>query len=141
MVFEDLFATRAAAIDAIEAGAASVDRLRDPFVGPTDEAAMSFPAVEVLPESADDQGGNAYRHTLRLNIYFERKRGVDYRTQLDAAGEAAVAATGELLAGIDEAYAVRIGTVEDFAGNAAGTQLLLISIQFVIDVTLDLPSA
>jgi len=47
MVFEDLFATRTAAIDAIEAGAASVDRLRDPFVGPTDEAAMSFPAVDV----------------------------------------------------------------------------------------------
>jgi len=139
MVFEDLFATRTAVIDAIEAGAATVDRLRDPYVGPTDEAAMSFPAVEVLPESADDQGGNTYRHTVRLNIYFERKRNVDYRTQLAAAGEAAVAATTELLT-IDRAYAVRIGTVEDFAGNAAGTQLLLLSIQFVVDVTLDLPS-
>ena len=139
MVFEDLFASRRRAIDAIEAGAGVVDALRRPFVGPTDEAAMSFPAVEVLPESADDQGGNTWRHTLRLNIYFERKRDVDYRDQLDAAGEAAVAATDELLT-LPLAHAIRIGTVEDFAGNAAGTQLLLISVQFVVDVTLDLPS-
>ena len=94
--FADLFESRTAALDAIEAGGRQIEEFRSPYVGPVDTGRMVFPALEVLPESSDDQGGNVWTHVIRLNCYFERQRDVDYRTQLDAAGRAAVAAVGEL---------------------------------------------
>ena len=137
--FADLFESRAAALDAIEAGGRQIEEFRSPYVGPVDTGRMVFPALEVLPESSDDQGGNVWTHVIRLNCYFERQRDVDYRTQLDAAGRAAVAAVGEL-ASLPRAGAFRIQTVEDFAGSVSGMQLIVISVQFAIDVQLDLPS-
>ena len=137
--FADLFESRAAALDAIEAGGRQIEEFRSPYVGPVDTGRMVFPALEVLPESSDDQGGNVWTHVIRLNCYFERQRDVDYRTQLDAAGRAAVAAVGEL-ASLPRAGAFRIQTVEDFEGSVSGMQLIVISVQFAVDVQLDLPS-
>ena len=134
---EALSENRIAVIEAIEAGADSIDELHTPVVGPTSFDAIDYPYVEVLPESVDYQSGNEYAHTVRLNCYFERGRTTDYVTQFAVAMDAAVAAMNHV-AGVECVVSYRPQTVEDFAGELDNTLLVLISIQLRITTLVDL---
>ena len=72
-----LFQNKRAVIEAIRDGAAAVDTLHTPTLGPVSTDRMDYPYAEVLPETTDYQSGNEYAHTVRLNCYFERTGDTD----------------------------------------------------------------
>jgi hypothetical protein len=123
-------------IDAAERGAAAAD-LRDPVVGPVDYSALSYPYVEILPESTDDQGGNEWAHTLRANLYFERGRRTDYVDDVLPAVRDIVTGIIEELGTVECVVSYRPTTVEDFAGELDGTLVLLVSAQFTVSTLVD----
>jgi len=142
--FDTLAAQRTDIIEAVEAGARKPDTLTDPFVGPTTFDAISYPAVQVLPESTDYQGGNDFVHQLRLNCYFNREReatGIDNQKYLDALA-AAMDATREALNCLSDVgcvYNYLPTLIEDYAGDdPQGTAVFLISIRLEVSTLVDL---
>lgn len=123
-------------IDAAERGAATAD-LRDPVVGPVDYDALSYPYVEILPESTDAQGGNEWAHTLRANLYFERGRRTEYTTDILAAVRDIVTGVIGELGDVSCVGRIVPQTIEDYAGELDGTLVLLVSVQFSVLTQID----
>ena len=135
--FDPLFENRIAVIDAATAGAATVDELTTPSVGPTAYDRIEYPYCQILPEATDDQGGNEWAHTLRINCYFEREREYEYTTLLATVLDAATAAL-DAIADIECVVSYRPQLIEDFAGELDNTLLLLISVQLRVTTVVDL---
>jgi len=135
---------RRSVIEAVEAGAAAIDELDDPFIGPTTFDRLSYPAVQVLPESSNDNGGNEWLHQVRLNCYFERQReraGQSNERYLDMLAAAMDAVNESLieLSATDEVLHYRPTVIEDYAGSdPGGTQLVLISTRIQASTVVDL---
>jgi hypothetical protein len=131
------YESRANVIEAVERGAATVDRLNGPTLGPTTFSSIDYPEIQVLPESMDQQDGNEYVHTIRLNCFFQRSRGVSYLDHLRAAMDATQAALDEVR-DVDCVYSFVPTSIEDFAGESDADALLLISVQLQIATLIDL---
>lgn len=138
--FQTLFQNRLDVIDAVATGAATVDELPAPFVGPDDFERIDYPYLQILPESTDDQGANEWSHTIRLNSIFELKRDRDYTTLLAVALEAATAALTELST-LDCVRTYRPERIEDFANAEANDLLIMISVQLRVTVSVDLANS
>ena len=134
-----LYQSRRDAIRAVEHGAATVDELHDPVVGPVSfgDGRIDYPYVQVLPESTDQQSGNDWQHTVRLNCIFERTRESDYLRFLEVTFDA-VAAALDALADVSCAYSFVPTTIEDFAGQDDGDMLVMISVQIQVGTLVDL---
>ena len=134
-----LYETRRNTIQAVEHGAAAVDELHDPVVGPVSfgDGRIDYPYVQVLPESTDQQSGNDWQHTVRLNCIFERTRESDYLRFLEVTFDA-VANALETIATETCAYSYVPTTVEDFAGQNDGDMLVMISVQIQVGVLVDI---
>lgn len=136
--FDTLFSQRQDIIGAVEDGAAKIDTLHDPFVGPTTFDAIEYPSVQILPESTDYQGGNDWNHQVRLNCYFERDRATDYLDALAAVGDAVVEAMS-CLSDVGCVYSYLPTLIEDFAGeDPTGTSVYLISVRIEVGTLADL---
>jgi len=133
-----LYQSRRDAIAAVEHGAATVDELHDPVVGPVSfgDGRIDYPYVQVLPETTTQQTGTDWQHTIRLNCIFERTRESDYLTFLEVTFDA-VAAALDALAGVSCAGTYYPTTVEDFAGENDGDLLVMISVQLVVGSPID----
>lgn len=134
-----LYRSRSECIAAVEHGAATVDELHDPVVGPVSfgDGRIDYPYVQVLPESTDQQSGNDWQHTIRLNCIFQRRRDDDYLRFLDVTFDAVAAALAEL-ATVSCVYSYVPTTIEDFAGEDDGDLLVMISVQLQIGSLVDL---
>jgi len=131
------FDGRAAVLEAIRRGVRQEDRLNGPTeIGPTQFSAIDYPYAQVLPESTDQQDGNDYVHTVRVNSMFQRDRGVSYIDQLEAALDAVMLALDELR-GVECVYNFTVTTIEDFVGERNDTALLMISVQLGIGTFID----
>lgn len=135
---------REAIIQAIEAGAAEVDELHTPTVGPITYSRADYPYTEILPEASQRDGGNNWDHTVRLNCYFERHRpqetnheGQQYLSQLSVAMDATKEALAKLAAETVVNYYVP-RQIEDYAGELDNTSVLLISVQIAVGTAVDL---
>jgi len=131
------YESRKNVIEAVEHGASTIERLNGPHVGPTTFDRIDYPQVQVLPESMDQQSGNEYTNYIRLNCFFQRKRGTTYLEQLEAALDALGAALDELST-VDCVLSYFPTTIEDFAGEQDNTALLLISIRIQVGTLIDL---
>ena len=134
-----LYRSRSECIAAVEHGAATVDELHDPVVGPVSfgDGRIDYPYVQVLPESTDKQSGNDWQHTIRLNCIFQRTRDDDYLRFLDATFDAVAAALAELET-IGCVYSYVPTTIEDFAGEDDGNLLVMISVELQVGALVDL---
>ena len=133
-----LFENKRAVIEAVERGAAAVDGLSQPTLGPVADSRTDYPYAEVLPESTDYQGGNEFVHTIRLNCYFERTRhNDDYLLMLATAFDGVKQAIQECL-DVSCVLNARPQVIEDYAGNLNGTLLILISAQLRVSTLVDL---
>lgn len=133
-----LYDSRANCIAAVEHGAATVDELHDPVVGPVSFGdRIDYPYCQVLPESTDRQGGNDWQHTIRLNCIFHRTRDADYLRFLEVTFDAVAAALAELST-IECVYSYVPTTVEDFAGENDGDLLVMISVELQVGSLVDL---
>lgn len=129
--------SRSECIAAVEHGAATVDELHDPVVGPVSFGdRIDYPYVQVLPESTNRQGGNDWQHTIRLNCIFHRTRDADYLRFLEVTFDA-VAAALDALGGVSCVYSYLPTTVEDFAGENDGDMLVMISVQLAVGSQID----
>jgi len=133
-----LYRSRSECIAAVEHGAATVDELHDPVVGPVSfgDGRIDYPYVQVLPESTDKQGGNDWQHTIRLNCIFHRQRDSDYLRFIEVTLDA-VAAAMDALADVSCTYYFAPTTIEDFAGEDDGDLLVMISVQLTIGSQID----
>ena len=133
-----LYESRADAIRAVEHGAATVDELHDPVVGPVSfgDGRIDYPYVQVLPESTDQQTGTDWQHTIRLNCIFKRTRDADYLRFLEVTFDA-VAAALDALADVSCVGTFYPRSVEDFAGENDGDLLVMISVQLVVGSPVD----
>ena len=134
--FDALLDNKIRVVEAAQAGATN-EFLSDPTVGPTQFQKLDYPAVQILPESTDDQGGNQFAHTLRVNCYFERERDTDYLDVLEVIKDVTTGVIQEL-GEIDCVLTYRPTTIEDYAGQLDNTLLLLVSIQFTVTTQVDL---
>jgi len=134
-----LYESRSNAIAAVEHGAATVDELHDPVVGPVSfgDGRVDYPYVQVLPESTTQQDGNDWQHTIRLNCIFQRDRGDDYLRFLEVTFDAVAGALAQL-SSVSCVYSFVPTTIEDFAGEDDGNLLVMISVQIQVGSLIDL---
>lgn len=136
--WQALYQSRRDCIHAVQAGAARVEELHDPVVGPVSYGnRIDYPYVQVLPETTTQQSGNDWQHTIRLNCIFERERDADYLRFLEATFDAVREALSEL-SEVGCVYSYVPATVEDFAGEDDGNLLVMISVQLVVGSLVDL---
>lgn len=138
--FETLFQNRIDVLDAIAAGANTVDELPAPFIGPDDFERIDYPYLQILPEATDDQGGNEFSHTVRVNSIFELDRDREYTLLLATALDAVTAALAEL-SQLDCVRTYRPQRIEDFANSEANNLLIMISVQIRVTVSVDLANS
>jgi len=135
--FQSLLENKIAVLDAVKRGA-HIDGLRDPVVGPTDYAAISYPYLEVLPVSTTDQGGNEYSHTGAVNLLFERDRTTEYTAAIREVLLPVVTGAIDELGTVDCVVTYRPQTIEDCVGENAGTLLYGITVRFSVTTLVDL---
>lgn len=135
----DWLRVRSDPIEAIEHGVnENSDLFETIYTGPITEDAMRYPVAEVLPENTSRADGNEFDHQIRVNLYFERGRDMDYVEDIlhPVAGVvdeclAALSATPSVVTYVP-------GLIEDYAGELDNTYILLVSIRFDVTTLVDL---
>jgi hypothetical protein len=134
----DWLSVRADPIEAVEHGVeAESDLFRSMHTGPRSFDRIDYPLAEVLPEETNRLDATNWSHAVRVNLYFERGRDLDY-----------VEDVLHPVAGVLDSVLTSLGdtectnnyypeTIEDYAGELDNTKLLLVSIRFRVTTLVD----
>jgi len=129
----DWLRVRKGPIEATEHGveaAASEGLFDSQHTGPRSFDRISYPCAEVLPERTERAGATNWRHSLRVNLYFERGRRLDYIEDVLHPTAAVLDNVLASLSSLPEVTNYHPSSIEDYAGELDNTQLLLVSVQF-----------
>lgn len=133
----DWTANLTALIDGLESGLKHhADRYGEPVVGPIDFGKISYPAVHVIPDTSNHQGGNEYQHTGFVNFYFQRESSSAYRTRLTLVGKA-MQSVMDHLESDPQVVTFKPTRVEHYAGATPDTLVLKIEVEYTATTLVD----
>lgn len=122
---------RAAPIEAVEHGVAEADEhFRSTHTGPRTFDRIDYPVAEVLPDETARADSTNWEHSIYVNLYFERSRGLEYVADVL---HPTAAVLDECLAALSDVECITNyypESVQDFAGELDNTSVLLVSIRF-----------
>lgn len=135
----DWLDVRADPIEAVEHGVeqASEHFAAGPYLGPRTFDALDYPTAEVLPDETTRTDPTNWQHSIIVNLYFERQRGLDYVEDVLHPVAAVLDEVTLALSDVDCATDYHPERIQDFAGELDGTGVLLVSITFRIRTLVD----
>lgn len=135
----DWLAVRADPIEAVEHGAeAASEHFRaGPYVGPRTYDGLDYPAIEVLPDSTERTGPTNWTHSIVVNCYFQRSRGLEYVGDVLHPIAAVLDECLDALSDVGCANNYYPESIQDFAGELDNTSVLLVSIRLRVTTSVN----
>jgi hypothetical protein len=133
----DWLTVRRGPIEAIEAGVNTAGDFASTHTGPRTFDRIDYPVAEILPQQTTRQDATNWQHSVFVNLYFRRDRGLEYIDDVLVPWASMVDAVLLELDDTPKTTDYHPNRVEDFAGELDNTQLLLVLTEFQITTAVD----